>query len=465
MTTNDDNKPMALQALGPKDHAEAVALFRAQVIGPLCARNLEGHGELSQALRALSTERFSAPGHKQGRSYSHATLERWYYRYRALGLSGLSPKRRSDRGHAQALSAEQRALLLDIRREYPTANAALIVRTLELDGRLSRGTVSVSTLRRLYAEQGLDRASMGQGGGGRGHTRLRWQADRVDAVWHSDVCHGPALRIAGRAVPLRIHALLDDHSRYVVAIQACATERESEMLALVVKALRLHQPPQTLYLDNGATYNGAMLSTACGRLGITLLHAKPYDPQARGKMERFWRTLRQGCLDHMGTLQSLQDVQVRLLAFIDQHYHQSAHASLMGRTPAQVYEEGRSKQLLSMLDDEKLAAALTVHAKRRVRRDGTVDVGGTSFETTAGFLAGRVVQVARSLLDVQSAPWIEHEEQRIELRPVDAIKNARRRRPERSHQPQRGIDVSFDPAGVLLDKLLSRGRGSKDGAS
>jgi putative transposase len=466
MTTDDNNKRSALEALGPKDHAEAVALFRAQVIGPLCARNLEAHGELSQALRALSTERFAAaPGHAQGRSYSHATLERWYYRYRARGLSGLAPKRRSDRGHAQALSAEQRTLLLDIRREHPTANATLIVRTLEADGRLVRGTVSVSTLRRLYAEQGLDRASTDQGGDGR--VRLRWQAERVGALWHSDVCHGPALRIAGRAVPLRIHALLDDHSRYVVAIQACATERESEMLALVVKALRLHHAPGTLYLDNGSTYNGAVLSTACGRLGISLVHAKPYDPQARGKMERFWRTLRQGCLEHMGTMQSLQDVQVRLLAFVDEHYHHSAHASLLGRTPAQVYEEGRSKDPLRISDDKKLAEALTVRAKRRVRRDGTVEIGGTSFETTAGFLAGRVVQVARSLLDVQSEPWIEHEDQRIALRVVDAIKNARRQRPERSQHPQRGIDVSFDPAGVLLDKMLGRGhtQNPKDGAS
>ncbi len=463
MPTNDDDKTGALGALGPKDHAEAVALFRAQVIGPLCARNLDGHGELSAALRALSTERFAAPGDNRSRSYAHATLERWYYRYRALGLSGLRPRRRSDRGHARALSAEQRALLLDIRREYPTANASLIVRTLEADGRLARGTMSVSTLRRLYAEQGLDRASLGQGSGG-GHVRLRWQAEHVNALWHADVCHGPALRIAGRVVPLRIHALLDDHSRYIVAIQACATERESEMLALVVKALRLQHPPSTLYLDNGATYSGAVLSTACGRLGVSLVHAKPYDPQARGKMERFWRTLREGCLDHLGAMQSLQDVQVRLLAFVDEHYHQSAHASLLGRTPAQVYAEGRSKDA-SSLDEAKLCEALTVRAKRRVRRDGTVDIGGVSFETTAGFLAGRVVQVARSLLDVQSAPWIEHEEQRIELRVVDAVKNARRHRAERSHHAPRGIDVSFDPAGVLVDKMLGRIGKSNGGAS
>jgi hypothetical protein len=55
-------------------------------------------------------------------------------------------------------------------------------------------------------------------------------------------------------------------------------------------------------------------------------------------MERFWRTLREGCLDHLGNPGSLQDVQVRLLAFLGKHYHVSPHASLMGKTPAQVYE-------------------------------------------------------------------------------------------------------------------------------
>jgi putative transposase len=52
------------------------------------------------------------------------------------------------------------------------------------------------------------------------------------------VCHGPALKISGRSFPLRIHALLDDHSRYVVATQAATTEREVEMLALMVKGMR-----------------------------------------------------------------------------------------------------------------------------------------------------------------------------------------------------------------------------------
>ena len=198
-----------------------------------------------------------------------------------------------------------------------------------------------------------------------------------------------------------------------------------------------------------------MLSTACSRLSIGLLHATPHDPQARGKMERFWRTLREGCLDHIGTPGSLHDVQVRLLAFMAKHYHVAPHASLMGKCPAEVYET--APRYDESVSDAALGAALTVHGKRRVRRDGTLEVGGVTFETRTGFLAGRVVVVGRSLLDPSSDPWIEHEGQRYLVGRVDAEENARRKHhgpcPNRS---QRGIDVPFDPAGALLDALVGR---------
>lgn len=261
--------------IGPKDAAEEVALFRAQVIGPLLCRGALPHGELAAALRELSEMHWRPPGSTVTRTYSVATLERWLYAYRSGGLAALRPTPRSDRGHARELSSAERELLLAIRRDHPKASTALILRTLEADGRIERSAVSASTVRRLYAEHGLDRASLGQ------HSReprRRWEAAAPNALWHADVCHGPALRVDGKSVPLRIHAILDDHSRYIVAIQACSTEREAEMLQLMVKALRLHGAPDALYLDNGPTYVGDTLRTACGRLGIGLLHAKPPFP-------------------------------------------------------------------------------------------------------------------------------------------------------------------------------------------
>lgn len=441
--------------LAPKDTPEATAIFRAQVIGPLLTRVFASHGELASAIRALARERHLPPGASTTRYFSEPTIERWYYRFKRRGLEGLTPKRRSDVGHARELTDAQRELLCAIRREHPTTSAALILRTLELDGRLARGAVSLTTLRRLYRSQGLDRITLRVADG---RVRMRWQADRVDALWHADVCHGPAMRIGGRSVPLRIHAILDDHSRYIVGIVATTTEREVEMLALLVKAMRTTgRRPEALYLDNGSTYTGEVLATLCSRLSIGLLHATPHDPQARGKMERFWRTLREGCLDHIGTPGSLHDVQVRLLAFLAKHYHVASHASLMGKSPSEVYET--APRYDEKIDDAALGAALTIHARRRVRRDGTLDLAGVTFETRAGFLAGRVVVVGRTLLDPTADPWIEHEGERYVLGRVNAEANARRKK--QNCRPRRGVDVPFDPPGVLLDALVGRQGGQR----
>ena len=441
--------------LKPKDHAEAVALFRASVIGSLGCREMS-RGDLAEELRVLSEKRFRPPGSPVTRSYGVSTLERWYYAHRAGGVAALRPKPRSDRGFAQTLTDEQRTLLCDIRRDYPGASVPLILRTLVADGRLQNGAVSAATLRRLYAEAGLDRRTLRMDGKG-SRERRRWAVERPGQLWHADVCHGAKLKIDGRAVPLRIHAILDDASRAIVAIRACDNEREVEMLALLVEAVRMDGKPEVLYLDNGSTYRGDALATACGRLDIKLLHAAPYDPQARGKMERFWRTLREGCLDFMGEMQSLHDVQARLLAFVDEHYHHAGHGGLMGRAPADIY----GKREPAHVTEQALGDALIVRARRRVRGDGTLAIGGTDWELAHGFLAGQLVTIGRSFLHTSEAPWVEHEEQRLPLTPVEPTANAKTKR--RMHKAPRGIDaVPFRPADALLDKAM--GRAPKAGA-
>jgi len=439
-------------ALEPKDHAEAVARFRSEIVGALTRRDLD-RGELRSSLLALSQERFRPPGSEVTRCISVTTLERWFYAYRRGGFDALRPLPRGDRGHGRELSPEQRQLLLDIRREHPSASVPLILRTLIADGRLAREAISESTVRRLYQANGLDRVPLRDGSGQR--VRLRWQAAEPGALWHADVCHGPALVVSGQARPLRIHALLDDASRFIVAVEARHTEREPDMLQLFIKALRKYGPPDVLYLDNGSTYSGEILRTACARLGIALVHARPYDAPARGKMERFWRTLREGCLDHLGVVASLHDVEVRLLAFLDRHYHVAPHASLMGRSPATVFAS--SRRPADGLDEAKLREALMVRERRRVRRDSTLSVLGTDYELDQGFLAGRIVTVAYSLLD--GVPSVEHEGRRLELHVVDPVQNARRRRlPRRPGATPATEPVRFDPAGALLDAAANRRR-------
>lgn len=448
-----------MSTLEARDFAERVAVFRHGIIGALATRDALSHGDLADALRRIAEESHRPPEALRTRSFSVATLERWLYAYKKGGLDALRPARRSDRGRGREIPAELRALLLDIRREFPAASVPLILRTLLVDGRLDKGVVTASTLRRLYRQEGLTRRAATEDTGQR--TRLRWQTTRPDALWHGDVCHGPTLVVGERRIPLRIHALLDDHSRYVVALRVVSTEQEQDMLDLLVAALRTHGKPDGLYLDNGSTYRGEMLRLLCARLGISLLHAKPYDPEARGKMERFWLTLRRQVLDYCAGLSSLHEVQVRLLAWLDTHYHQAPHAGLMGAAPVGVYlPEARE---IERVDEGALKTALLVTETRKVRRDTTVSIEGHTYELDRGWLAGRIVDVSWSALEKPIQPWAAYEGKRYTLHLVDPERNASRGRPPRTDVPVKkpATPVSFDPPKALLDRALGR-RPSED---
>ena len=122
-------------------------------------------------------------------------------------------------------------------------------------------------------------------------------------------------------------------------------------------------------------------------------------------MDRFWRTLRGRCLDFSGAVSSLHDLDVRLCAFLDEHYHRTPHGGLMGKTPAAVY--AATARPADSFNEKKLREALTVQVRRRVHGDCTILMDGEDWETDLGFLARKLVTVFRCMVDGVEPPWIE----------------------------------------------------------
>lgn len=433
-----------MEKLTPKNHGEEVAVFRHGLIGELATSALD-HGARAEALRRLSTQRVRPPDSDTTRTYSVPTLERWLYAFKKGGLAALVPHARADRGRGRDLDPTLRELLCDIRREHPSTSVTLMLRTLRAAGAVGPEATEC-TVRRMFAEKGLVRTARADGDGQK--TRLRWQAERPGALWHGDVCHGPTLTLAGRRTPVRVHALLDDASRYVVALRVFSNEREETMLTLFAQALMEHGKADALYLDNGSTYRGHVLSLACARLGITLLHAKPYDAPARGKMERFWRRMREQALDHIGQVASLAEVEAKLRTWLARYYQREPHAGILGQTPDTVFAAGEKVRV----SEDELRNALTVRIRRRVRRDTTVSVRGVVYEVPLGYLAGHVVTIATSFFD-DKVPALELDDKRIPLRITDPVDNGKRRRPPRREAPERAArPVDFDPGITLADE-------------
>ncbi len=136
-----------------EERRRAEALFRYAVLGDLLHRDLR-RGELGRALTERAHKLWKGPDGRE-RRIAKKTLEEWLYRYKHQGFDGLLPSPRSDRGKVRALKAEIEELVIAMKREDRGRSAQLILEELELAGRLRRGEVSVSTIRRVLSREGL----------------------------------------------------------------------------------------------------------------------------------------------------------------------------------------------------------------------------------------------------------------------------------------------------------------------
>jgi len=135
------------------DQRTQEALFRHAILGEVLSRSLR-RGELRPMLAELSEKPFE-DYRGRPRRIALKTLEEWFYKYRKGGFDALKPRPRSDRGSSRILPPEIEQLVVDLKREDPGRSAPLILRELELAGRLAPGQASVSALQRLLRRRGL----------------------------------------------------------------------------------------------------------------------------------------------------------------------------------------------------------------------------------------------------------------------------------------------------------------------
>lgn len=400
---------------------EELALFRHAIVADLVVCDLPVGG-LQAELKQRAKRRYRPPGSKVSRTYHWKTLQRWLFAARD-GLARLEPMSRK-RGFGLNIPEEARHLLLAMREEHPSVAADVLLDEAVRNGVIAQGAVSVPTVRRLFARADLPRSSSDRTT--RRRDRRRWEADRPCRIWHADVCHVWRREPDGKAVKAYVHGILDDHSRLIVGIEARASETENDLLSLLVDALLRYPAPDVFYVDNGSTYRGDVLAMTLSKLGIRLVQPEPYNPEARGKMERFWRTLRQRLVDTLHGPMSLAELQVALLAWVDADYHVRKHAGLMGATPLQRFREG-VRSLAPPRTVQELAKALEVPRVATVRKDATLSVDGTVYEVRGRHLAGKKVQV---ILDpfTERPIRVEHDGQPLLFSVCDARGNARRDR-------------------------------------
>ena len=130
--------------------------------------------------------------------------------------------------------------------------------------------------------------------------------------------------------------------------------------------------PTLLYTDNGKIYRSQQFEFMCANIGCSLIHSKPFVASSRGKIERFFLTVRKRFLSqlNMNEIKSLEELNLRFWKWLDEDYHKKPHSSLNGSTPLDFFMSQISRVKLCT-DPAQLEEKFLLSIKRKVNHDGT----------------------------------------------------------------------------------------------
>lgn len=426
------------------------ALFRHAILGEALSRSLR-RGELRLTLAELSEKTFE--DHLlRPRRMAYKTLEEWLYKYRRGGFEALKPQTRSDQGRSRSLSSDIEQLVIDLKREDPGRSAPLILRELELAGRINRGQVSVSPIQRLLRRRGLSGPRMELDV----PARYRWEASMCGELWQADALHGPVLWNPTMRRPQRtiLFGLLDDRSRIIPYLEAGFGETEHRFLTVLYNALARKGIVRRLLLDNHASFSGHDLRVLCAKLDIHIVHSRPGDAPTKGKLERFWRSLRGHVVDRLDLQQvtTIDELNLRLWSYVEAEYHCRPHASLHGKTPLEVWESD-ADNIRWVSDHGQLEQTFHGEVQRLARNDSTVQWRGVCYEVPP-YLRRQKIRLRYSLLDTSRVSLLDGNVE-IPLRTVNPVANAHRSRnasppPATEPKPTTGLNAPD----LMLDSMI-----------
>jgi transposase InsO family protein len=397
--------------------AEKIALFRYGLIAPLILEQIP-RGELTRRAEEIAARSYDIPFARR-RAVAVDTLLHWAQRYRDGGFEALAPKTRRDRGQSRAITPQLANLIERLKRENPHRTGTTLLRELALGSGPDAPQVSAATLYRFLKQHGLTEQQLLAP-----PARKKFEAEFANQLWQSDMLFGPHIQHpSGGKRKAFLYATLDDASRLIPHAQFYFDQGLESLLDCLRLGIGARGIPTRLYVDNGKVYRSVQLARISASLGILIAHTPPYQPQGRGKIERFFRSLREGFLANLNRplSLSLEALNERLWTWID-HYHRTEHDSL-GTAPLLRWQ--RDIEQIRQLPPSTDLRRLFLHRRDcRVRRDSTFRLRGQLYEAPA-HLHDKKIEVRFDPLNLSQVEIYFQEEEQGLARPVDAVLNAK----------------------------------------
>jgi len=372
---------------------EEIAVFRFGIIHEFVNGANLAPDEKRRLLLEKCARKWVIP-HSNRTRISENTVYKWIRRYRQSGgnIESLYPQPRNDCGKTRTLDEESILAIIETRKDRPRTPVPVLLEDLKRQ-LLVPQRMGLTTLYRLLHETGLMEKTSAP------EDRRKYEAEWPNDIWQSDVMHGPMVMVNQRQRKTYLIAFMDDHSRLIAFAQFYLSENLESFMDAFEKALAKRGLPRKFYVDNGAAYRSHMLEFTCASLAIALIHARPYKPQGKGKIERFFRHIRSSFLPDANT-GSLEQLNASLGHWIDSFYHQRKHAAT-GMTPFERFTRNLAC-IRKAPRDLKAHFRKAVH--RTVAKDRTITLNGHLFEAPVLLIGKRVLLL-----------YHEHDWQQIEV--------------------------------------------------
>lgn len=379
-----------------------VALFRLSVLGPLASRNKLERGELKTIIKNLAEKSYNIPDSKRSQLQPQ-TIEQWYYAWKRGGIDALIPKTRVDKNKSQLAKQIQEALIT-LKKENPSRSINTLISILEKQGIAAKGKLARATVHRFLKTINLSRRTVSDAAT---IERRSFTAEHAGDIWYGDVMHGPYISTPGGMRKVYLVSLMDDTSRLITHSAFCFGETALDIEGVLKQAILKRGVPKKLIIDNGAAYRSDSLQGICARLKIRIIYCRPYEPEGKGKLERYHRTFRELFLNEINlqAIHNIEDLNARLWVWVEETYHKRPHQGLNNQTPLAIWQ----RDLLHIQPLGSFAKNIDnvfYHRfKRYVRKDGTISWNGKIFEVPYELSNLEVVLVADP--HANQALWVE----------------------------------------------------------
>jgi putative transposase len=401
----------------------AVALFRYGLISAVVNDTFEDKSQ-NEYFRRIAQSNYTFLGKEI--HIAPATIKKWYIMYRKFGYEGLIPKTRTDLNSSRKLSKETQEKIVDYKKSYPHISGTLIYNKLIEDGYINSNNVSKSTILKFIRDNYLLFSDVTK------TDRRAFEMEFANDMWDADTSHGPYLTINGKKVKTYLIAIIDDASRLITNAKFYFEDNAINFQLTFKEALKKYGIPKKIFLDNGSTYKNEQLGIICANVGMALIYTKPYSPESKAKIERWFHTMKDTWMRgiNWAEIESIDELNRMLNEFVNA-YNNKIHSSLksddVNISPKQRWFKDQDK--IKKIDNNLIDEYFLHTAYPRIRSDAIAYVKKMEYEVPAKYIGQKIV-VKYDYSD-RSRAWIYADNQKKEsIKIVNKVENSKIKRKE-----------------------------------